>query len=315
MLNVRDLTKLNEYVEFCLKNHIKGEISTYTETHHILPRAHFPQYKNFAEYEWNAQKLTQENHYVQHYLLFKQLDEYSMAHQWYAMNNKNYELYNGELILGQKKYAAAIQRRNKMWAEIKSGTVMAKSISTGERMIVSKEEFDNDEDLVGHTKGSPANHWVGCVNILDENGKSIKIPKEDYDPEIHVGHTKGWGMYKNDFGEIQRLRTNDERVLSGEFFGINRGIKYPHTANNRKGQEISIGIFNNKDEMVFRCRGNFRKICKDNKLPLKELTETRSKNTVIVLRTDFDRKCDETRYLKRMKPFQGWYQRKIPQND
>ena len=42
--------------------------SQYTERHHILPKAIFPEYKSES---WNIVKLSAKDHFLAHYLLFK----------------------------------------------------------------------------------------------------------------------------------------------------------------------------------------------------------------------------------------------------
>lgn len=115
-----------------------------------------------------------------------------------------------------------------------------------------KEEFDADENLVGHTKGGGGEHLKGTISVLNEDGITIRIPKDEYDPKIHVGHTKGKTTYKDKHGNTYQCSKDDPRVISGELFGINKGRKYkqkthicPHCKKEGKGGAMLQHHFKN----------------------------------------------------------------------
>jgi len=63
-----DPQKLNQYLNFCRKKR-KVIVGSYVESHHVLPRGVFPEYKNFNEYEWNKVVLSYPMHVEAHSLL------------------------------------------------------------------------------------------------------------------------------------------------------------------------------------------------------------------------------------------------------
>lgn len=95
------------------------------------------------------------------------------------------------------------------------GKVAAREISTGKCIIVTKEEFNSSDDLVGIRKG-------------------FKVKLED--------RKTGYSLYKNSDGVKTVLHREDPRVLSGEFVGINKGTNV-----GVKGAMVMAEITNNRE--------------------------------------------------------------------
>lgn len=73
---IKDLSKLVEYVKFCLDNDIGNKILFESAEHHILPRSDtliFKEYENFTFNPWNKSILYHRDHCIAHFLLYQAL--------------------------------------------------------------------------------------------------------------------------------------------------------------------------------------------------------------------------------------------------
>lgn len=59
-----------EYIDFIEENRT-GRLKYKTETHHILPKCLFPEYKDLKIHPWNSVELSHRNHFIAHYILAK----------------------------------------------------------------------------------------------------------------------------------------------------------------------------------------------------------------------------------------------------
>lgn len=269
-LNVINEDKLIEYVVFCTQNHDDDGDAN----HHILPKVIFPNFSNFNKNRWNLSRLSYKNHYIAHFLFCLAIDNYSQNSAFIAMSNK--DVKNGRIskddLIDPDIFQTIMERRDVVTSMRNKGKVLAKDLITNKIKKVSKEEFDADKNLVGHTKGGGGEHLKGTISVLNEDGITIRIPKDEYDPKIHVGHTKGKTTYKDKHGNTYQCSKDDSKVLSGELVGINKGRKFNNTSS--KGQQVTIHIYNENHELMFECYGNFKKTCYENNLPIKQLSAT-----------------------------------------
>lgn len=84
---------VGRYINFifaCMEKNCTLPKSTYTERHHILPKANtlFPEYKNLKKNLWNKARLTPEQHFVAHHILWKACGKF-MAYAFTRMWNVN----------------------------------------------------------------------------------------------------------------------------------------------------------------------------------------------------------------------------------
>lgn len=79
----------HKYINFIFSR-LDNPQSTYTENHHILPKAktQFPDYANLTKYPWNNIKLTGREHFIAHWLLWKSQGGF-MAYAFKAMKRKS----------------------------------------------------------------------------------------------------------------------------------------------------------------------------------------------------------------------------------
>lgn len=322
-----DVTYLDKYIDFCILNHnpdlIKGV------NHHILSRTIFPEYENFKENNWNLSRLTHHNHYIAHALLFKSINHITIGYAWYGMNNKDFVSDKDTPIelIGPELYEELILKRNKICSENSKNKVTAKYLTNGVTIRVTKEEFDNNTDLVGHTHNMlPAKNKI--------TGERVYITKEEFASNddlvgVNFGNIlptkKGMFAAKDCAGHIYYISNTDEKYLLGELIAINKGRQFDkdfgkkisesrklagHGIGSRNPKANIIIIFNNKDEPIYIAHGNFYNMCKENNLPNQLFQKSYSDNTILDF-TIYNREW-QTRY-KGMgyDKYSGWYARKM----
>lgn len=71
--NPHYLKRYHRFIKYCLNSNPVLSNDTYTEIHHICPKAKdlFPEYTNLKTYSWNSIKLTARQHIVAHVILWK----------------------------------------------------------------------------------------------------------------------------------------------------------------------------------------------------------------------------------------------------
>lgn len=313
--------KLIKYVDFCIENH--NENLQIGENHHILSRTVFPEYIDLKVYTWNLSRLSPYNHYIAHSMLYDAIDNTTFAYAWYAMNNKNFiqEKQMPIELIGEELYTKLILNRNEMHSEFLKNKVFAKCLITGNRVRVTKEEFDNNDNLVGTTKGYTVEHLKNTISVIDQDGKIKRISKEseEYLTGNFVGSTKGRSVYKDKQGNFFSCFGDDPRVMSGELVGINKGKKSSKESiekykKSRKGQRpsaIKCVIFNEKNEPMYYSNGNFGEIKKKYGLPSK-LYDTMKNNNTLDFITYYDSLYNNTKSrMKKYLKYHGWYVRKV----
>lgn len=94
--DIDDISQLDEYINFLL-NYKLDKTEEYTEKHHILPYATFPEYKNE---KWNIVELKYEDHKQAHILLFKSIN--IRTYQW-PLNFMSPQFKDKELLSNAAK--------------------------------------------------------------------------------------------------------------------------------------------------------------------------------------------------------------------
>lgn len=131
------------------------------------------------------------------------------------------------------------------WIPFNKGMIVAKDIFSGEKVLVSKEEFDKNKNLVGHSTG-----YSTVINRL--TGENERILTSAYDKNLyryntegnHFSHSeetrakmKGMFTVKHIDGRIKKTHVSDPDLNSGEWgtpnsriYSVNgkllRGISY-----------------------------------------------------------------------------------------
>lgn len=111
--NKHYLFKYTTFIAQCQLN-TEGNIS-----HHICPRAMFPQYKSFSEHPWNRVCLTHRQHFIAHLLLWKAFPENdSMSHAAIAMAHKDGHRVNSvlyEKLMLDTNTKSSIRMKRRTW--------------------------------------------------------------------------------------------------------------------------------------------------------------------------------------------------------
>ena len=228
--------------------------------HHILPKSLFPEYKDLSKYSWNLSKLGYREHLIAHYMLAKALG----GNMWFAYNNMN--AFN--VKLKSALYDVALKEFSKQVGLYTIGMVSCKNLN-GEKMRVSKEQFDSDNNLVGVTKGlfeglnnvskrydvknKISVELSGRIHILDNNiRKFIKIDelKEHHEIIPSFPDNTGFTAVKTPEG-IKRITVEDFKNSDYEHF--NKGRKQTEETKLLKSIN-SKGVKKQNTEKYKKCR-------------------------------------------------------------
>ena len=317
---------INIYKNFCELNRLTDKNAN-SALHHILPRAIYPEYANLKKYPENGVILSNDNHYLAHAILHKIIENISIASAWYAMNNMNYIKDKNKpiMLVGEKLYGELIYKRNKIISDSAKGMVMCKSLKTNKIFKVPKYIYDNDDDLVGVTKGTGGKHLKNTVSVLDEYGNSVRVSifnKKFLSGDL-VGHTIGYGTFKDANGTIINCKTDDAKVLTGELVGVMKNSKRSNEYKQKlkefrklhpeSGNAKYIIIYHNNSK--YFCHGTFKQVCKKHDLPLTYLYKSYRNEIKDKIRDDFSRQGDYTRYLNKKEKYKNIYAKEVTKDE
>ena len=292
---------LEKYIEFCLDNNLM-ERTTSSELHHILPKSKnlFPEYSNLKENSWNGTHLTYSNHYIAHSLLVDAIHHQSVIYAWHRINKlstpeckeligaeKYSELRNEhkQIVIEYNKTRTLSKESKQKMSDSNKNKVSAKCLITGEKLKVSKEEFDNNDSLVGHSKDT-----VIVKDLRDCVIKPVTI-EDYYSCDFYIHITKGL-VSAIDIRNRERLSVTKEEFNKNEYL-VGMGSK-------------EITIFNKEDELILQTP--LSKLKKNNifSIPLSYFVDSAKSNKPINVTAQT--KSHETRY-RNLGYFNyiGWY--------
>ncbi len=248
--NIRSIDKLQEYIDYCIKNNQKEKIRLKTEHHHILPEALFKEYSNLNSNPWNGTHLLYKDHYIAHSLLAEALDDYSMTSAWWGMNNQNQassKIEKTEEIIGSERYSILREQAIKNISQIRLGKVNVLDTRDNKRKTIDIEDYNSFEYYISLTKGR--------LNVtLKSSMEKVTIDSKDYDSNLHIFHTKGKvSAISKETGKWVTLK-KDEYHKNKDF--------YTHNSSNRvivkdsKGNNMAVS----KEEFT---KGNFKGVTSD----------------------------------------------------
>jgi hypothetical protein len=157
--------------------------------------------------------------------------------------------------------------------------------------LIHKEEYDINKHKTSN---------FGKTAVVDIYGKSFLIDSNDeryLNGELQSVH-KGKILCKNKEGKTFLI--NKEKFNSGDYVGVNKGNI--DTEKNPNAKKISI--YNQNDEKIYECLGNFKTICLENNLPTASLARSYRKNGQRIYNST--RGFKEAEKLNNTK-FIGWY--------
>lgn len=174
-------------------------------------------------------------------------------------------------------------------SEMKKGKVNCRD-TFGNNLLVSKEEFDRRDDLVGTTKGLKCGSKPSYTNVIINGSlKRILTNSEEYKKGNWEGCTKGKAKYKDRDGNLVFTTNNDPRILSGELVGFMKGSKHSDEAKQKRkeyyknnyniGNKKVIVIFDKNWEAMYYSHGGFKEICKKLKISYSEFSESHKNKT------------------------------------
>ena len=146
--NQSKLHHIKRYINFinkCLDKNKNLSDDIYTETHHILPKSLFPEYKNLKHNPWNGIKLTYRQHYIAHFILAKIYGK-GMWLAFYFMILKSEEKISSRLFeINKINYKNYIIEKNKNPEQRKK---ISKSISGNKNHFYGKSHTKETKQLI-----------------------------------------------------------------------------------------------------------------------------------------------------------------------
>jgi len=255
---VKDKRWLKRYLRFIETFSLESEIIKETHNHHILPSSLYPEYADLKINKWNKSILKTRTHLIAHYMLAKALG----GNMWFAYNNMNCH----NVKLSSRLYEIGAKHMREQMSELRKNTVSAINLVTGEKYHVSKKEFDNNQNLVGVTKGmftgdkNPAKNKStgdkiskakkGYINvIIKETSKMTSIHRDKFNEEIYeipkntALHNSLICVY-DETNKIIQVENTNEKYLNGTYKHINIGRKKSKESIEKQKQSRKNKIYN-----------------------------------------------------------------------
>lgn len=296
--NIKNIHWLNRYIKFIEEFKLGDELTGKTHNHHILPRSLYPEYADLKTNVWNKAILPIRAHLIAHYMLAKALG----GNMWFAYNNMNCH----NIRLKTRLYDIGIKNMRTQMCQTRQGVVSAMNICTGEKICVSKEEFERNLDLVGVTKGL----FVGDNNvskrmdvrnkisiarqgfinvIINETGKMTSIHRDLFDESKYTKptntslHNSLICVYDENKNIIQ-IENSHPKFLDGTYKHINSGRK-------RSEKSIEKQKSHYTEETKQKRSDNAKRVYESKLLNVNEFGLDSIKTSIIM--------CDVTKVLKK----------------
>lgn len=256
--NSHYLTRYFKFILACTEKNKSMNNNVYVERHHFCPKAKdlFPEYSSFSKHPWNEIKLTADQHFVAHRLLWKSYPSSSMGYVFlcFCQSISTSKQQRTTRRITNKTYKDLKIEDSKRKSENSKGKVMVKNHITGKNHRITKEEYENrPEHITAITKGvktgkneqrnkgislalkGKAKSELHCQHLSEIRKGTViafdnvtmtkvSISKEEFDTnkERYSGNTTGYGNFRNANGEIINCQTNDPRVISGELVHMSK---------------------------------------------------------------------------------------------
>jgi len=231
--------------------------SEYKEVHHIIPVC-----IGGSDDKDNLIALFPEEHIVAHLLLVK---IYPLHHGITKAATMMTNCVNN-------KYMSRITNKTYSWLKKKASIEKSKDM-TGSKNIKAKiiNIYNNKNKLMYSCNGN-------FKDVCNDNNLPRHAFEQSYKENIKLFTTFGsrnavnkeYLYFENWYAKI--INTDTDLNYFKTKIKLNQNGK-------NNPQAKSIHIFNNKDELLYNCSGNFDKICRDNNLPLEGLRRTYINNT------------------------------------
>lgn len=256
--NPHFLLRYFKFIFACAEKNKALNNNVYVERHHICPKSKdlFPEYASFSKYPWNEIKLTADQHFVAHRLLWKSFPSSSMGYVFLCFCQSISTSKHQRTIrrITNKTYKDLKIEDSKRKSERLKGKVQVKNTLTGKNYLITCEEYKNKPDyIISKSKGiktgknEQRNKGISlalkgkvkseshCQHISESHKgiviafdnvtmTKVSISKEEFDnnQNRYSGNTVGYANYRNLNGDIIHCQTNDSRVISGELVHMSK---------------------------------------------------------------------------------------------
>lgn len=186
----------NKYSKWYFSITSQNSVESYTESHHILPKSLFPEYKKCS---WNIVKLSARQHFLAHILLLKivvSVDaqrKMSWAVQKLKGNNKYFNSRLYEIVkkklkeLGHSEEQKLKISKTKLSQKLKHTEESKKRISEAIKGTVrGPMTIEHKQKMIESKRKS----WVPKI-WMNKNGIQTKVKHEEIDSFIMNGWKKG----------------------------------------------------------------------------------------------------------------------------
>ena len=240
--NEHHLKRYCNFIEKCsLSNSKKTRIELgYTEKHHILPKALFPEYKSFKHNKWNKVYLTFRQHILCHYMLMKafpSIDSMAYAFNMMATSKKLTKL---NIILLEEAKCKFIQRMSQFHSgKRKTEEAIQKSAISRrgmKRSAESKERMSKSQIgkvLSPETREKIRNTSIGKIHSAETkkkmSGRNVSPQTREKISKIHTGKKVSIEtrekMRKSQTGKILSLETKQKMSIARKKYLENKQQK------------------------------------------------------------------------------------------
>jgi ribosomal protein L37AE/L43A len=283
---------LLRYIKFILNCKIINENLNeleYTERHHICPKSKefWPEYKSFKLHPWNLAKLTPRQHYIAHWMLAKAYGRsmwfaFHMMHmktdnheRTYAINSSNYAIIKKKLSICQR------ERIQKEGHHLKG-----KSLSDEHKQKISDLSKGENNHFYGKKHSQETKELISKKNSGRLSGENNPMygKKGDLCPSYGIirseeTRNKMRQKRKENYKEVTcpHCKTKGEERAMNMWHFDNCG-KTDKNKGSNNGKAKIINIYNAFGFLIFKCHGNFTKICKENNIPITPMANSYKNN-------------------------------------
>lgn len=150
--NIHYLKRYYKFISQCKDANKNLDDCSYTEGHHFLPKALFPEFQNFKEFPWNYIRLTARQHIIAHIILSKVYGGSQKQALYCMISGTNPKNRQEEIVFGRyrTKYWAKLREEHSTWRKGKS---TYKDSEGNLYFLETSDPLIDELSLVGNNKG------------------------------------------------------------------------------------------------------------------------------------------------------------------
>jgi len=267
--NVHYLNRYKRFILHCQKRDL-GRIDL-TEHHHILPKSMFRKYSNLKKNKWNSITLSNREHFIAHWLLWKAFNNKPMTEAFMFMSH----LHQDNVKINSKTYSILREQYRKINpfnTRIDGTSIQQDRVREGTHHLLRRKDgtsiasdlvklgihpLQKRQDGTSRTFDRIAegtNKFVGNVVCVDFKGNVVVISKYQY--QSQEGNMENWEYVQNLSQEGQRRRiANDPSYIqikskkntvpcydkSGEFKRISKDEYFSQNGPKENWDLVNVG--------------------------------------------------------------------------